>query len=295
VALQPTQIRSTRASGRDDSTKEHPMRIQTCLAMAITGCIAVTALADDHDRKHAKDGVRDGTAMTADRVGLLPNGITARELNDQQDVRAVLAAATNAAVTNGGFDDLIERLSTKDRERIGDFAEQEFAEIDGRVDQIRKNWEQKYGSSFNLDNARLFEGFVQVTEGEVSDASTARQHWPVHARPAREDTRAASSNEYIENGRNVAIVQVPASHDLPAITISMIHEPVDDWRIDLPDSITGQMIHDNVKSALTTLGDNVASWPADVNEAYRAVGHRLLMAVCDVPHEEPKSAVLDNR
>jgi hypothetical protein len=88
---------------------------------------------------------------------------------------------------------------------------------------------------------------------------------------------------YLERGRNVAIVIVPASHGMPGLRVSAIHEPVDDWRIDIADNITGQQLRDNLKTTLTHIGDNSDKWPADVNEAYRHVAHGILMAIGNVP------------
>lgn len=252
------------------------MRSKLFLAAAIGGCVTAAAMAGDP--------VAPGS--------ILPQGFSPKQLNDQQDVRAVLASATNAAVTKGGFDDLVERLSSADRKRMEGFADREFTELDGRIEQIRKNWEQKYGQSLNLDDSKLFEGFVTVYEGEVTDATTARAHWPVAVRPARDAAvNTVQSAEYLENGRNVAIVTVPTSHNLPAISVSMIHEVVDDWRIDIPDNVTGEQVYQGVKTALTIVGDNVAAWPSDVNEAQRMLGHRLLMALYNVPQDpDPKRA-----
>ena len=85
--------------------------------------------------------------------------IAAKTLNDQKDQRGVLAKISNHALTKGGFDDVIERLSTPDRKRIGDFAKRDFADLDGRVDQIRKNWTTKYGKDFDMTEA-LFADFT---------------------------------------------------------------------------------------------------------------------------------------
>lgn len=252
----------------------------TILSLAISGCLGSLAFAGPADAPNTS----------------LPAGVTPKALNDQEDVRSVLASATNAAVVKDGIDDMVERFSSADRKRIGDMSQRDYTDLNGRIDQIRKNWEQKYGQSFDLNNAKLFERIGTIHEGEVTDAATAKTHWPVAVRATRDvPANTATSAEYLENGRNVAIVTVPASHDMPAITISMIHEPVDDWRIDLPDNITGDQVYSNVKTALTNLGDNVAAWPADVNDAYAAFGHRLLMAVYDVPQADGKSAAIDGR
>ena len=225
----------------------------------------------------------------------LPPGTTAKVLNDQQDVRSVLASATSAAITKSGFDDLVERLTTQDRNRIGEFSEKEFSDLDGRIEQITKAWETKYGTTFNLDRDVLFDGLVIIHEGEVTDASVAKSHWPVPAQgqstvparvndgsPARSDVPSTNA-DYLSNGQNVAVVQLQPGHMLAGASLSMVHELVDDWRIDVPDNISGPELYNSVKNALTQIGDGSVSWPADETEAYRMIGHRLLLALYNVP------------
>lgn len=224
----------------------------------------------------------------ADDQPKLPDGISSKDLNDQKDERSVLAKAVNAAFTKGGFDDMVERLATPDRQRIGEFSEQEFKELDGRIEQIRKNWKEKYGQDFDASSEKLLDGFVVIHEGEVTDPTAAKNNWPVAATNGRKnggESNTADSVKALDKGRNVAIVWVPNSHDLRGIIMSMIHESIDDWRIDIPDTITGQQVYGNVKNALTQVGDNSAFWPADVNDAYRFVGHTVFMALYDVPVE----------
>src|SRR5262245_41746617 len=129
--------------------------------------------------------------------------------------------------------------------------------------------------------------FVVIREGEITDPAVAKMHWPVTVmNRAGDDAMKASSvdsGDYLKKGRNVAIATIPESHGKPALNISMLHEPVDDWRIDLPDSISRDQIYSNLKDRLTTFGENVDKWPADVNEAYRGMSHCVLAAVCNVP------------
>lgn len=407
------------------------MRSRVVLVSAMGSCVAMAAaaaLAQDQ-RAATLDRPQDRTVVQGQAQGVMfPQGISPKQLNDQQDIRKVLASSTNAAVVKGGLDDMVERFSTSDRKRLNEFVNRDanFAELDGRIEQIRKNWQQKYGKEFDLNHDEIFQNFVTIQEGEVTDAMQAKSQWPVSARSSRDagnvhgmhsdrdtgitgatgtdrtagrtdtgridtgrtdtgmghtgtgtahtgagtaqpgvndtvrpnapvpdpaltgtpdvrnpntraddarvdnarvgdkrvgdtkvgdtriddtrvgdarvgdtrvgdvrvgDTRVgdvrvntgAGTADYLENGRNVAIASVAASHGLPGINVSLVHEPVDDWRIDIPDNITGQQLHDNVKAALTSIGDNVASWPADANEAYRMVAHRLLLAAYNVP------------
>jgi hypothetical protein len=245
-----------------------------------------------------------GGAWAADEIRQsmpsLPTGATAKTLNDQKDERGVLAKVTNHAVTKGGFDDVIERLSTPDRKRIGDFVKRDFPDLDGRIDQIRKNWTTKYGKDFDITEA-LFADFTVIQEGEITDPAEFNKHWPVPTgfvgavQAAAKNTADAvtgnpsmamntpdSAKLYDSKGRNVAVVYLKPEGNLPAFTVSMVHEAIDDWRVDVPDDVQGQQIYSALKDALTSFGDNVAAWPADQKDAYHLMGHRVVMSLYGV-------------
>jgi hypothetical protein len=227
----------------------------------------------------------------------LPPGATAKVLNDQKDELGVLAKATNAAMTKNGLDNFVARLATPDYKRMKDFAnKQDVSEINGRIDQINKNWKTKYGDEFDASKA-IYDGFAMVKEGEISNPGEFQKNWPVPTSPVMTADGAktvaantADTDKYLDQGRNVAVVNFPASHNLPAFTISMVHEAVDDWRIDVPDDVTGQQVYNNLKTALTSFGDNVAAWPADKTEAYRDLGHRVLMSAYGMNANEARTA-----
>jgi len=346
-----------------------------------------------------------------------PPGVSAKVLDDQNDIRSILAEVSNTALSKGSMDDLVERIATPDRKRFGTFFDSDSAEVDGRIEQIQKAWKAKYGVDLNINDRKLFDGFVTINEGEITDEAAVRSSWPISAskrgdwnqrgadmsdprrgdrdlsiaeraeldrmtpekraewqrldrekserdiilaeraerdrltpekrreweRSVREKAerdltsaeradrdrltpekradwertaieraerdrnnapnqaemeRLASGRmspdrapsvstpetiEYLKNGRNVAIVHVGPGHNMPPVTVSMIRERIDSWRIDLPDDMTAQRLSDNLKTALTDIGEKSAAWPADVNDAYRMVGHRLLLAIYDVP------------
>jgi hypothetical protein len=219
-------------------------------------------------------------------TGSLPQGITAKELNDQQDIRATLASATNASLTKGGFNDLLERFSSADRKRFEGQSKMDTTELDGRIEQIQKIWKEKYGKAFDFDDDKILSSFLVVREGEIADPAVAKMHWPVMVTERTEGeaqrASAVASGDYLVKGRNVALVTVPASHGMPAMTLSMLHEPVDDWRIDIPDGVSREMIYKNLKDRLTSFGENVDKWPGDVNEAYRHVAHSVFAAFSNV-------------
>jgi hypothetical protein len=193
-----------------------------------------------------------GASWAADpapvNVKEFPPGVAAKPLNDQQDERAVLAGAANAALTKGGFDDLCERLTSGDRKRFGDQVKRDTTELDGRIEQIQKIWNEKYGQKFNMPDKAL-ESFVVIREGEVVDASAAKAHWPVMAVEGMFRDRTPE----------------------PSPTSAEYH---------------GNQVFLNLKDRLTRFGENVSAWPADVNEAYRQVAHNVYAAIYSVPPRE---------
>jgi len=92
---------------------------------------------------------------------------------------------------------------------------------------------------------------------------------------------AADTNRN-DPGRDIAYVTLPASHGMAELKVPLIHE-AGGWRIDIPDSVDANKIRDNVKNALTKCKENKDKWPADENEAYRAVSHKVLAAIMDKP------------
>ena len=67
------------------------------------------------------------------------------------------------------------------------------------------------------------------------------------------------------------------------------------WKIDAPDSLTADKLRDNVKNALTMCKDHKDQWPADENEAYRAVSHKILAAIMDQPLQDPAQKASDKQ
>ena len=249
--------------------------MRTAIATAVLGgCISIGAV-----------WAADPVPATFD----LPPGVTPKELNDQRDERAALASAANAALTKGGFDDLCERLTSADQKRFGTEMKRDTTELDGRIEQISKIWYEKYGQKFDM-SGKVLEQFVVIREGEVTDPTLAKTRWPVavtdRAFKDNEAAKSPTSAEYLEKGRNVAVVRIPASHGMPAMTISMLHEAVDDWRMDIPDSVSGTQVFQNLKDRLTKFGDNVSAWPADMNEAYRQVAHSVYASVYNLPQRD---------
>ena len=215
---------------------------------------------------------------------------------DAEDVRDVLAQVTQAALTKGGVDDMVERFVDADRNRLGQGDLKNTADLDGRIDQFLKDWKAKYNQDFNIKNeeAAFPNSTFSIAQGEIARGA-AGASVDVNRTPGGDvnvdvknrtgvDSPASPAADTNRNdaGRNVAAIQVAESHGLAALTVPMIHEAPDSWKIDVPDSVTADKLRQNVLDHLTA-ADNPAQWPADVNQAYAQVAHHVLMAVLDKP------------
>jgi len=243
------------------------------------------------------------TALTAsDAIGKatmlkFPAGFTTKDLGEDKDIRSELANLTEDAVGHNKFDNFIGNFVDQDRNRMKDVKDSDVTALNEKIGDIRRAWKDKYGHDFDIhkENAVFNEQF-SILQGEVTDTNQAMTNWPV---PATAELAAKPGNEgaavvagatsgkdkgdiNLEKGRNVALVQVPASHGLPGLTISLIHELPDQWRIDVPNNVTGQQLKDNLTKHLTHVDGMKGQWPADENDAYRAVAHHVLMAIYNV-------------
>ena len=83
---------------------------------------------------------------------LAPRGTTAAP--DAEGIRDTLGSVTEAAVKEGTFDDLVERLVDADRNRIGeaDLNEERFKIASQR---FREAWKARYSSDFEIESEEL--------------------------------------------------------------------------------------------------------------------------------------------
>jgi hypothetical protein len=256
-------------------------------AVVVAGIILAGAMALTRSVSHA-----------AERAALPPGVKVNQDTEDPADVRKTFETLTEAALTKGGFDDLIERLADQDRNRIGNFAEQEFRILDGRIDQIRKAWKDKYGKELKVERDKAL-AQVALLRGEIESPEQVGNHWPVPVMAKGQGgdaiTAAAADNatddaakskpdlnSNIEQGRDVAIATLPASNNLPQLNVSLIHE-AQGWRVDVPNTLAGREIHDRLLDHLTYLGDNATQWPADANDAAAVFARHVVMAVYGLP------------
>lgn len=299
--------------------KKLPITLAAALAAAVLGVTgtqpsraaedAPAAAGQDDPRKAAQDSKQPVADEQAPAPPSFPAGV---KVDDEQsgkrgEVFKTLNSITEAAFTKDGFDDVVERLVDQDRNRIGqdNFAEQKFDDLNAKVDALRTAWKDKYGEDFELKGDLAFAKAL-TTVGTIDDPKAVASAWPVPAvtqaageavpDSAKETAGNADPNlnSNVEKGRGVAIATIPASHGLPGLNVSLINE-LQGWRIDVPNTLTGQQLHDSLLRHLTHVLEMRDQWPADKNEAALRVAHHVLLSAygVDVKPTEPGDAPPD--
>jgi hypothetical protein len=228
---------------------------------------------DDANKPSAGQQVGDAAKKAVDKteqaVGLEASDDPAK---NAESIKGVIAQVADASLTKGGLDDVAERFCSADRDRLNQNKDalKNNSQLDGRIDQFQKDWKAKYNQDFKIpDKDAVYTGdFAMITQGDEARTASAKVD-PSGAAPA--DT----------NARNFAIVMIPQSHGMAAVSVPFVHE-AGGWKINIPDSVDANKLRDGVQGALTRCDDMKDKWPADVNDAYRAVSHDILIGIIGV-------------
>jgi len=233
------------------------------------------------------DRTVDRTATNADKAMAL----------DAKDIRGMLKDTTEAGIKKDGFDNLVRRFVDADRDRISksdkSLTKDDWKKLNGRIDEIRKDWKLKYNQAFDIDHPEMvFNDQFQIIQGQIGEAQPAAGRIGDNAgnmdkstpdtTPGPQSDKVAGGDVNREPGRKVAKVTFPADHNMPMMYIPLIREFPDAWKIDVPDSVDARKLYDNLLNHLTMFDEQKAQWPTDVNDAYRLASHHVLMAVMDV-------------
>jgi hypothetical protein len=234
----------------------------------------------------------------AAEAATFPAGIELKKDAAKDDHDAILkpiGTATEATLTKDGFNDVVERLVDQDRNRIGKEGatdkKQNYQDLNAKVAALNDAWKAKYGEKFDLSRSKAFAGVATIA-GEIKDPQAVATAWPVPAfSPAAGEAVEAAAKQpgqtevnkdsNLEKGRDVAIATIPASHDLPALHVSLILEAVG-WKIDIPNPVSGQQLHDNLLKHVDHILSMQNQWPVDKDSASMMAAHHILMGVVGV-------------
>ena len=207
---------------------------------------------------------------------------------DVEQIRDTLGSATEAALTPGGLDDLMERFVDADRNRMGKSGvdDKEHDTLNAIVNQIRQSWKSKYGGDFDVDDEMKVFAPFPVVQGEIGNRpQLAASTIGTADRLAGND----AGDVNLDPGRNVALVSVPQTDQQRELSVLLIHELPDNWKIDVPDNVSARDLQVNLQKHLSAFATDTAKWPATEAEAYRRVSHHVLAAVMGHAPKAPQS------
>jgi hypothetical protein len=260
-------------------------------------------------------GTGTGTAADAGRDAQsanvrLPDGVQARDVSDRdtRGIRSLLGSATIYAIKGDSFGDLVNHLNDQDRDRIGknDQGNDNDVQrsINARVNEIRADWKAKYGHDvdFNDDGNDAAYSRALILRGEITDPAAVVKNWPLKAvnntmhstQDAQVDPNDGNAN--LEAGREVAVAVLnapmvsqpagtPDTNRAPAmspVVVSIIGE-VQNWKIDIPNSIDAPKLRQNLLNHLTAFSEMKGQWPANEHDAQLILTRHVAMALYDVP------------
>jgi len=239
-----------------------------------------------------------GVVRNGDDKGppVLPNGITAKDLDASSGLYRSLAEVTEDALSRDYFTSIAGWLASQDKDRIS-AAKINLDDLNAQIDKFNAAFKTKYGKALKVDTSKAYDGYVLIATGVVSDPDQLIDKWPVDAitkpraanpdgKASQADIDAAKNKAFggrvkLEKDRKVALVRLPGSNDVATVTVSLIHEAPSSWRFDIPNSITAQDLHDNLLKTVTALAAQ-ADWPADIDAAERLVTQHIIASLYGV-------------
>jgi hypothetical protein len=265
------------------------------MKMAMAVSIACGAIGFSTAAVHAADesGSYNQTQkneMSTHMAPALPGGLNIVKNTKTEDMTETLESATENAVKAGEFDDVVGKMVDQDRDRIGDFKDKKFADLDAQANKFQQAWKSKYGHDFDIDRSQTFSN-VSAAEGEIQDPAKVLKDWPVNPksgaghhmnnRPQEPLNHETKTQGNIAKGTEIGVVHLPRAGNGSALYVSMLDE-AGGWKIDVPNNRTGQQIHDDLLKNLTKLNDHQSDWPSDETAASRVVVNCVISAIYGV-------------
>ena len=196
-------------------------------------------------------------------------------------IRTMLGSLTNDALSTKHMSQLVAYFDTAGRERVtksASYNDGYGAKLDSQIEQLGKNWKQKYSHDFSVKNmADTFgDSFAMIRQGTPEN----------DAQLASEVIKAAGENDSakpLKDDKQIALAHVKADGALADLQVPLVCEKDGAWKLEAPPSLTADKLRQNMLSQLTDLNQHQSQWPANETDAYRQVSHRVLMAMMDKP------------
>jgi hypothetical protein len=219
----------------------------------------------------------------------LPDGFVLKDEDAASGVKSTLVGLTQRAVTKDSYDSFfssfLSELAGRDKARAQEFKGADQPQLNQTISQIQTEWQNKYGQEFVVNDTNLvFNDQLPIAQGEVSDPTAAASNWPAStpAGQAVSSEQQQSNTKELTLGRAVAVVCFHAGDGSPEIKVSLIHQTLSGWYVDLPVERTGEQIYNDLASHLNYVAAHQNQWPSDVADGYRMVARQVVGALYGV-------------
>jgi hypothetical protein len=234
-----------------------------------------------------------------------PAGDQAAAMASESEVRQTLAQTAQTVLDKDQVKNISQQFCQKDQDRLKDFKSDQ---VSMAADQLKAAYKEKYQQDLDLSknadqvfNSQFFRigagGEARTASERIgADASAqkdaagvgaaAREGAPAgdaaQATPPQNSgaagAAAAGAQAAAASAGPMIGVTIPASHDLPETRLNLVKEG-SSWKIDLPDSIDGQQLSQRLSDHIQMATQMKDKWPADANEAARAISHHVFVAL----------------
>lgn len=245
----------------------------------------------------------------------------------KRDLQKVVAQITEAAVTEGKFDQIKNSLAKSDQQRMqgagektatGDAASSanqpavaggSAQDLDTAIKDLRRVYKEKYNKDLSISESQVLPQQVVVVAGEVTNPQMLTT-WPLRAtegmtgraaikaptdmaqpagggldRAANTGTENRMSQDQksgLKQGDKIAVLQLPSEQQMPELTASFVQSQGDKWMLDIPDTMDGAKLRQNLSEHIRYITQNKDKLPQEADKASQAIAHHVLMALYDV-------------
>jgi hypothetical protein len=175
-------------------------------------------------------------------------------------IQFVIDKAVDEALKPGGMEKLVSLFGNAQQgkiEKSSTYSQGYGSKLDARIESVRKAWHAKYGHDF----------------------SAAKSPELLNPMFATIRTEKPGKNGEMETG----LVSIKNGKGATEYAVPLIRNGKNEWKIEVPDSLTAQRLRSNLGAELKMVENESAHWPANEADGYRMATHHVLMAVLDRP------------
>ncbi|HZL36380.1 MAG TPA: hypothetical protein VFC78_13760 [Tepidisphaeraceae bacterium] len=237
----------------------------TCAGVGLMGPLGCNKDENKKAGDAAGNAVQNTGNAASNAADKLAGAVARTGSADNKGVRNLLAKLTDNAVSKDSLNNVVDTFSSADRDRLKGLDKTD-ADLNTAIDAFRKAWKDKYGKDFKPGDVNT------VYNGDFAAMT------PMAMAATGDKTSAAAE----KNNRKMETVSIKDSHGMSAVEVPVVSES-GLWKINVPDSLDAQTLKTNLTKTIQHLNADTASWPADINDGYRAVSHAVALAVMNKP------------